>query len=143
MNDLEQILIKAFKESDDSHVSCVLDEIEEIDDYDEISDIWEDDGKYSHGDMEFMILYKKARYYISVAQSRSGSYFSDYYYDEPTLYSIQTEKEYKAPKIKLSFSFRNNTIEILDNNTTRVVEDIFSTTEEAINFIINNLTNEI
>jgi hypothetical protein len=45
---------------------------------------WIDDGKYSYQDT--VILYNNKFY--NVAESRSGSYFTDYDYQDPQVYEV-------------------------------------------------------
>lgn len=45
---------------------------------------WIDEGKYSY---QSTIIKYKDKFY-SVNQSRSGSYHTDYYYDDPTVYEV-------------------------------------------------------
>lgn len=136
MDELTEILSKAFLENDDEHVENIIDEIENIEIIKEIDSEWSDEGKYSYGDLTFLIKYKKENFVIGVAQNRSGSYFTDYYYSNPELYSVLTEKEYNKPKVLTKFTFRDSLIEILDDKTTQVNNIIYATTEEAINSLL-------
>ena len=42
---------------------------------------WVDEGKYSY--CEWTFFFPELNVYVSCSQSRSGSYYSDYYYDDP------------------------------------------------------------
>ncbi|AFC21786.1 ribonucleotide reductase [Cronobacter phage vB_CsaM_GAP32] len=42
---------------------------------------WIDEGKYSYCDWTF--FFPELNVYVHCSQSRSGSYYSDYYYDDP------------------------------------------------------------
>lgn len=49
---------------------------------------WIDDGKYS-----FRTSYVKIEdKYYEIEQSRSGSYYTDYYYDDPEVYEVIPEE---------------------------------------------------
>jgi len=49
---------------------------------------WIDDGKYS-----FRTSYVKIEdKYYEIEQRRSGSYYTDYYYDDPEVYEVIPEK---------------------------------------------------
>lgn len=54
---------------------------------------WEDEGKYSH--CESIIFNKLTGKYYRVNRSRSGSYFSDYHYDDLDHVSYADEVEQK------------------------------------------------
>jgi len=50
---------------------------------------WTDDGKYSH--CSSVVRYKDKFYQID--QSRSGSYFTDYYYNDPDIYEVSRSEK--------------------------------------------------
>lgn len=50
---------------------------------------WIDDGKYSFKDT--IVKYQDTYYQIS--ESRSGSYFTDYYYNDPDIYQVTRREE--------------------------------------------------
>lgn len=60
------------------------------DDWEEIDDgQWVDEGKYSYNTT---IVSKNGKFF-AIDQSRSGSYFSDYFYDKAEVYEVErTEK---------------------------------------------------
>lgn len=71
--------------ADDKHPESVLEWACEdgiIEDYEEFdADDWDDEGKYQHASPVYTITTKGGEtFLINVAVSRSGSYFSDYYY---------------------------------------------------------------
>lgn len=50
---------------------------------------WIDNGKYSY--REDVVLYEGKHYMIT--QSRSGSYFTDYHYEDPEIYEVTPRTE--------------------------------------------------
>lgn len=50
---------------------------------------WIDAGKYSH--RETIVEYNDINY--KVCESRSGSYYTDYYYDEPAIFPVSKRIE--------------------------------------------------
>lgn len=59
---------------------------------------WDDQGKYQYQDIDYILKDESGAYMNILAKVvviRSGSYFSDYYYeyDVPTLYIITTKTE--------------------------------------------------
>lgn len=59
---------------------------------------WDDQGKYQYQDIDYILKDENGNYMNILAKVgviRSGSYFSDYYYeyDVPTLYIITTKTE--------------------------------------------------
>ena len=73
---------------------CFEDEESDYDRHPEItlaeSGDWVDDGKYSF--RSDIYYHKNTNSYWDVTQSRSGSYFSDYYYDKPNLYRVEPKE---------------------------------------------------
>lgn len=53
---------------------------------------WEDDGKYSH--CTHIVKYKDV--YISVNESRSGSYFADYHYGDAYIQQVERKEEVRV-----------------------------------------------
>lgn len=64
---------------------------------------WIDEGKYSY--CNWVFYFPDLNVYIESDQSRSGSYYSDYEYDEPTFCFVEphtktiTVTEYKSIKV--------------------------------------------
>lgn len=82
--DLKQKLIAVAKEDydgDDCEDFKVIEEGE-----------WIDDGKYSS--CETIIKHKQE--YYNVYQARSGSYFTDYEYDDPEVYKVVPKEVVKT-----------------------------------------------
>ncbi|AQW88864.1 putative nucleotide reductase subunit C [Erwinia phage pEa_SNUABM_50] len=50
---------------------------------------WVDEGKYSYRDDTF--FFPDLNVYVNVGQSRSGSYYSDYYYDDPSFMFVEPQ----------------------------------------------------
>ena len=99
MEELRKLITDNLYRSDDRHIEYALDHEElpfEIED--DILDEWEDDGKYSFGTIVLLIKYNDNKYVASFTQTKSGSYFTDYYYSEAELYDLVTEEEYNTPK---------------------------------------------
>lgn len=55
---------------------------------------WTDEGKYSYRTDTF--YFPELNVYVEVDQSRSGSYYTDYYYDEPTFGFVEPHTETKV-----------------------------------------------
>lgn len=52
---------------------------------------WVDEGKYSYCDWIF--FFPDLNVYVQCQQSRSGSYYSDYYYDDPEFCFVEPHTE--------------------------------------------------
>lgn len=50
---------------------------------------WSDEGKYSYYDC--VVEYKER--FFKITQSRSGSYFTDYHYDDPEITEVTRREE--------------------------------------------------
>lgn len=90
---------------------CALDDLEIQ--YDTIEDIdWEDDGKYQYG---FLVIEVKERYF-GIGVTRSGSYFSDYYYHIDDITELKKHKVYKveAKESYVSLDYTQDTSELLE-----------------------------
>lgn len=74
--ELADIIFESYQEE--------TDDIKIIDDGD-----WIDDGKYSF--RTAIVEYENKFYQIN--QSRSGSYYTDYYYDDPDIYEVTKRVE--------------------------------------------------
>lgn len=134
MDELEKLLVEHFKNKE-RHVEWILDEISEIE-FVCLREDWNESGKYIFGDFDFKVKYKNDEYFVNISQTKSGSYYSDYYYNEPEISNIMTFEEYSKPKEIFSFIFRKETIKVLENNTVLINDIIFNTVEEAINYIL-------
>lgn len=137
-DDLKDYISSAINKMNDidNHAEILLDRVDNISVISEIEEEWDDQGKYSYGYFVYKISYKDVPYYISVSQSRSGSYFSSYFYDNMSIDDVQTVEEYEAPKELTSFEFRNKKIYILSNLSAKIDDNIFPTVEDAINSLI-------
>lgn len=133
---IENQIKKLFSIDEDKHVDTILSSIKGLTNLREIDSSWEDEGKYSYGSMTYFFEYENEKFYVEVGQTRTGSYFTDYYFQDAQLYDIQTDEEYNAPKIAYSFKFKDNDIIIFDNNTASVLNITYYTVEDAINSLL-------
>ena len=78
--ELKQKIIEFVTEGEDHP------EIEEVEEGD-----WTEQGKYSYCET----IVKVGEDYYGVSQSRSGSYFTDYHYDDPEVYRVKRKVEIK------------------------------------------------
>lgn len=93
-------------------------------DIDELSEDWKDNGKYSIGTMIYKIKYKNQNYILTVYQSRSGSYFSDYYYNNPDSFELKTEEDYYKSNKVYTFTEHGYTFSIYkDKNNNYTFKD--------------------
>lgn len=74
-----KVLLKEFGEGDDEHED--LTEVE--------SEGWEQDGKYQS--CATVYRHEPTGRFVCINQSRSGSYHSDWYYDDPTICEVVPE----------------------------------------------------
>lgn len=83
-NPLLEELLAHIKGSDDEHPDSILDEVYTrlVKDYQLTEEIdWEDEDKYQYATFLYKVtLADDSVHYISMDVSRSGSYYSDYYY---------------------------------------------------------------
>ncbi|SOK59148.1 Nucleotide reductase subunit C [Yersinia phage fHe-Yen9-03] len=52
---------------------------------------WFDEGKWSYRDDTF--FFTDLNVYVNVGQSRSGSYYTDYYYDDPSFSFVEPKTQ--------------------------------------------------
>lgn len=107
-------------------------EIKQINDGD-----WTDGGKYQ--DLEDAVscfTLEGHKFYVGIGQMRSGSYHSDYYYNDAYISYIETEDEYNAPTDVTSFMYKGVKITILSNGGAKTENGaVFSTVELAIDTV--------
>ncbi len=77
-DDLKKKLLAMFDEEDDA--------LKTVKDGD-----WRDDGKWSH---RVVVVEHDGKFY-KISQSRSGSYYTDYYYNDPEIIEVQRKEETK------------------------------------------------
>jgi hypothetical protein len=85
MTELEE-LQEAAKDAGESHFG-IYDLPEGWKEVDE--GIWEDNGKYQYN----TTVVSKNDKFFAIDQSRSGSYFSDWYYNGPEIYEVERHEE--------------------------------------------------
>lgn len=85
----ENALTDLFSNSNERHWEILLDG-SDLGDYLEIiqDGEWIDDGKYSYLE-DCIIKNSETGDFYEINQGRSGSYFSEYYYDEPTFWQVE------------------------------------------------------
>lgn len=144
-NELEKLIKEKINKAGwDHNMEDILYQMEQekaINEYDD--DItnadWIAEGKYEYCDCSYLISTNYGDYVLTVGLSRSGSYYTDYHYNEPTFIDFVSKSEFYAPKIKLSFVYKGSTINIMDDNTVKVDNNIYSSVEEAIDEVIAQL----
>lgn len=142
---LKETIEAAFANADDEHYKSVLESVysdletkgysvskKTVNDGD-----WSVNGKYEYleGAVTCFTL-EGHKFYVEFSQSRSGSYYSDYYYNDPQIESIETEEEYNAPTEVVSFMYKGHKIIILSNGGAKMENGTtFSTVELAIDTV--------
>jgi hypothetical protein len=93
----------AVAKSSDESAECMIDGLEL--EYDEVEDEgWDDDGKYSFN----YVIYKIEGKYYGFCQTRSGSYFTDYYY------SVDEVQELPKKEDETIFTITSNSVDVED-----------------------------
>ncbi|AXH72470.1 MAG: hypothetical protein [Caudoviricetes sp.] len=113
--------------------SGVINEYDE-DRYD--TEDWISSGKYETRDCNILLVTNSGSYILTLFQSRSGSYYSDYYYSYPEFISLVTLEEYVKPPIIFSFTYKGQSISIDKTNVVFLGNNVYSSVEEAIDEII-------
>lgn len=142
---LKKSLDEAFNSKDDSHYGSILDIVEEdlktkgyevsIDQVEKGS--WSSDGKYQElEDAVSCITIEGLKFYAGIGQSRTGSYHTDYYYNEPYLSFLMTEDVYNAPDPVTNFEYKGKTITIMTDKTAKIDDVSYETVEVAIDKIL-------
>ncbi|MDI6976204.1 hypothetical protein [Serratia sp. Se-RSBMAAmG] len=75
-------------------------------------------------------------FFAEISQTRSGSPFTDYYYNEPNLVCLITEAEYNAPVVNYSFDYKGEKVLVMSDNSAKVEDVAYATVEAAIDAII-------
>lgn len=134
MKEKLESVIKEYSE-DDVHVNNLFDKLldkEIIEDYEDVEDSWSDEGKYSYGDIVYKVKMDGQFYYVTMTQSRTGSYYSDYYYNEPDLIDILTEEEYNVPDDVITVQYKDKFLTIREDKSFVINETVYPSLEEAI-----------
>lgn len=75
-------------------------------------------------------------FFAEISQTRSGSPFTDYYYNEPSLVWLKTDAEYNAPVVKYSFDYKGKKVLVMSDNSAKVEDVAYASVEAAIDAII-------
>lgn len=144
---LKQSLKEAFADADDEHYDSVLENV--------YSDLktkgysvskktvnhgeWSVNGKYEYleGAVSCFTL-EGHKFYVEFSQSRSGSYHSDYYYNDAEIVLIETEEEYNAPTDVVSFMYKGNKITILSDDSAKMENGMIASSVELAIDLINH-----
>lgn len=96
---------------------------------------WIDEGKYSYGNATYSVVLDGEKYYIQLGQTRSGSYYSDYYYQDVD-YNISSDSEYNAPKVVYTHKEGELVVDFYDAGVVKLNGVAYPTLSEAF---LNNL----
>lgn len=108
-------------------------EIKQINDGD-----WNADGKYQNlEDAVSCFTLEGHKFYVGIDQMRSGSYHSEYYYNDAHVSYIQTEKEYNAPTEVVSFMYKGQKITILSDDSAKMENGMIASSVELAIDLIN------
>lgn len=101
---------------------------------------WISDGKYETvEDAVVKLVIDNVVFFANVGQSRSGSSFTDFYYNEPYLGSLLTEEEYNAPTIEYTFEYKGKKVNAMSNKTAQVDSKSFPSIEAAIDSVLSGV----
>lgn len=78
------------------------------------------------------------KFYVGIGQMRSGSPFSDYFYNDAYVSYIQTEKEYNAPTEVVSFMYKGQKITILSDDSAKMENGMIASSVELAIDLINH-----
>ena len=134
-DELSELLQKSIDENPEASLGMLIDCLEGLDSAD-VNVSWEDEGKYSYGEITAVVGYKGSLYHIEGSQTRTGSYHSDYYYQDATIHDVLTDEEANRPTVVASFVFRGKTVTMMSNGTVEVEQTSFKSVEEAIESIL-------
>lgn len=98
---------------------------------------WTADGKYQELEGAIAKFTVDGQvFFAEISQTRSGSPFSDYYYDEPSLVWLKTEAEYNAPVVNYSFEYKGKKVLVMSDNSAKVEDVAYASVEAAIDAVI-------
>lgn len=98
---------------------------------------WVSDGKYEMlEDAVVKVVVDGDVFFADIGQSRSGSAFTDYYYDNAYLGCLMTEAEYNAPVVKHSFDYKEKKVMIMSDGSAKVDDVAYPSVEAAIDAVI-------
>jgi hypothetical protein len=142
---LVQALKDYFKKNEDNHAESQIERLmHEIGgSYKEIEGMdWSANGKYQEGEGIFLLKFEDENFYAHIGQFRTGSYHTDFYYQDAYLQLLETEAEYNAPEEVYNFAFRNRTISFKSDNKAYITghTHAFDSVNDAIECIVENRT---
>ena len=98
---------------------------------------WSDDDKYQElEDAVAKFTVDGQVFFAEISQTRTGSSFAGYYFNEPTLVSLKTEAEYNAPVVNYSFDYKGKKVLVMSDNSAKIEDVAYASVEAAIDAII-------
>lgn len=142
---LEAALNEHFKLNPDNHAESQVEELMDKlgGDYEAVQKMdWSANGKYQEGEGVFLLKLEGQNFYAYVGQFRTGSYHTDYYYQDAYLQYLETEAQHNVPTETYQFVFRNRTVSFKSDNKAYIVgyTQAFDTVADAIECIVENRT---